>query len=200
MRFEPVRFATTRAGRPSSRLAINRAVVVLPLVPVTSTAPWRSSRARRRRTLGSMARATSPGKVVPPPRPLALDRVRVALPARTAIVRRTASGPHGGDHRGSRDRLSPGSRPVRGQTGRAGGAWHASGCTSSAGSGAGTTPRRTGQDPRPIPGPPALPTELPPGPEGGTRRTAMPGWEGHGTAPAPARRRAGRGPTHRPQV
>src|SRR5450756_1226618 len=64
------------------------AVVVLPLVPVITIDPCVRSFASLVRTLGSMTRATSPGRVVPPPRLVIRLRAPVALPARTAAVLR----------------------------------------------------------------------------------------------------------------
>src|SRR6266545_1275739 len=65
---------------------MSRAVVVLPLVPVITIAPWLRSSVSRVRIRGSIARATSPGRVVPPPRRVILLSAPVALPARTAAV------------------------------------------------------------------------------------------------------------------
>src|SRR5260370_9730532 len=66
------------------------AVVVLPLVPVITTDPLVRSDVSLVRTLGSIALATSPGRVVPPPRLVARLSAPVALPARTAAVLRAA--------------------------------------------------------------------------------------------------------------
>ena len=88
MRLAPARLDTTRWPAPSSSQLISRAVVVLPLVPVMTTDPNFRSRASFLSTSGSIARATSPGSVVPPPRRLSLDNMPVAFPASTAAVRR----------------------------------------------------------------------------------------------------------------
>src|ERR1700674_2378076 len=69
---------------------MRRAVVVLPLVPVMTIDPWVRSAASLVRILGSMARATSPGSVVPPPRFVMRLRAPVALPDRTAAVLRAS--------------------------------------------------------------------------------------------------------------
>src|ERR1700694_1193721 len=66
------------------------AVVVLPLVPVMTIDPLRRSAASLVRILGSIALATSPGRVVPPPRLVVRLRVPVAFPAQTAAVLRIA--------------------------------------------------------------------------------------------------------------
>ena len=55
------------------------AVVVFPLVPVTMIDPFVRSADSLVRTLGSIALAMSPGRVVPPPRPVARLSVPVAL-------------------------------------------------------------------------------------------------------------------------
>src|SRR5438477_73802 len=70
MRLAPARFATTRCPAPSSSQLMRRAVVVLPLVPVITIEPWVRSWVSLVRMRGSIARATSPGSVVPPPRPV----------------------------------------------------------------------------------------------------------------------------------
>jgi hypothetical protein len=62
---------------------MSRAVVVLPLVPVMTIDPWVRSLASFVRIFGSIARATSPGSVVPPPRLVTRLRPPVAFPART---------------------------------------------------------------------------------------------------------------------
>ena len=64
---------------------MRRDVVVLPLVPVMTMAPYFRSLDSLRRTCGSMNRATSPGSVVPPPRRVILEMAAVALPAHTAV-------------------------------------------------------------------------------------------------------------------
>src|SRR5437879_238850 len=102
MRLAPARFATTLAGRPSSRLVTSLAVVVLPLVPVIRTVPPVRSRTSLRRTLGSTARATSPGKVVPPPCRVSRESAPVAFPASTAAVRLTGSASPVADWAGDR--------------------------------------------------------------------------------------------------
>src|SRR5258708_14080559 len=66
------------------------AVVVLPLVPVITTDPLVRSDVSLVRIFGSIALATSPGRVVPPPRLVARLSAPVALPARTAAVLRAA--------------------------------------------------------------------------------------------------------------
>src|ERR1700676_3691939 len=63
-------------------------VVVLPLVPVMTIDPFVRSAASLVRMLGSIALATSPGRVVPPPRLVTRLRAPVALPAQTAAVLR----------------------------------------------------------------------------------------------------------------
>src|SRR5206468_2117915 len=89
---------------PSNSHVTRRAVVVLPLVPVMTTAPWVRSSARRVRIFGSIALATSPGRVVPPPRRVMRLNAPVALPAQTAAVFLNI----GASRRGgsSRDRLA----------------------------------------------------------------------------------------------
>ena len=67
---------------------MRRDVVVLPFVPVMTIDPNFKSCDNLRRMSRSIARATSPGSVVPPPRRLNLERAPVALPAQTAAVLR----------------------------------------------------------------------------------------------------------------
>jgi len=60
---------------------MRRAVVVLPLVPVMTIAPCsRVARKLAQKRRGRLARATSPGRVVPPPSRLIRDSAPVALP------------------------------------------------------------------------------------------------------------------------
>src|SRR5439155_22081711 len=87
---------------PSSQLT-SRAVVVLPFVPVITIEPCVRSWVSRVRILGSITRATSPGSVVPPPRPVTRLRAPVALPARTAAVFLNIGAPR----RGSASALRP---------------------------------------------------------------------------------------------
>src|SRR4030042_4155785 len=68
-----------------------RAVVVLPLVPVTSRQPWPSSRARRAAKPGATASAMRPGKAVPPPKPRRRLRAAASLAVFTAAAVRTSA-------------------------------------------------------------------------------------------------------------
>src|SRR6266853_4003250 len=64
------------------------AVVVLPLVPVTTMVPSVSERESLVRIFGSTQRATSPGSVVPPPRRRPRLSEAVSLPAHSAALPR----------------------------------------------------------------------------------------------------------------
>ena len=80
----PVGLVKTR--RPCSRRIATSilVVVVLPLVPVTTTMPRGSPDSACARKPGSTRSTTSPGSADPPPR--SLDATRAALPAATATV------------------------------------------------------------------------------------------------------------------
>ena len=80
----PVGLVKTR--RPCSRRIATSilVVVVLPLVPVTTTMPRGSPDSACARNLGSTRSTTSPGSADPPPR--SRDATRAALPAATATV------------------------------------------------------------------------------------------------------------------
>src|ERR1700682_1970717 len=67
------------------------AVVVLPLVPLTTMVPSVSERESLVRIFGSTQRETSPGRVVPPPRRKPRLSEAVSLPAQSAAVPRAPS-------------------------------------------------------------------------------------------------------------
>src|SRR5260370_11111471 len=69
------------------------AVVVLPLVPVTTMLPSVNERESLVRIFGSIQRETSPGSVVPPPRRNPRLNEAVNLPAQSAAVPRAPSWP-----------------------------------------------------------------------------------------------------------
>src|SRR5438067_7880999 len=73
--FEPARLWTGWRPAAASRAEIIPAVVVLPLVALTIVVAVRR-RPSRARASGASRRRTRPGRVVPPPRPLA----RLAAP------------------------------------------------------------------------------------------------------------------------
>jgi hypothetical protein len=76
--FDPARLWT--GSRPARRSipAIMPAVVVLPLVELTTTDPRTRPPARRAIASPSIRSSTRPGRVVPPPRPLRRLRPPVA--------------------------------------------------------------------------------------------------------------------------
>jgi hypothetical protein len=81
--FEPARLWT--GERPSARRMpeIIPAVVVLPLVELTTIEPRRSRPASRSIASGSIRTSRRPGRVVPPPRPLR----RLSAPTARATLR-----------------------------------------------------------------------------------------------------------------
>ena len=88
--FEPARLWTGWRPSAASTAAIIPAVVVLPLVALTTVVPPRRPAPRRAIASGSSRSSTRPGRVVPPPRPLA----RLAAPiAREAATLAPNSGP-----------------------------------------------------------------------------------------------------------
>src|SRR5680860_1247111 len=72
----------------SSRSAIMREVVVLPLVPATITTPWSRRAVSLLSRLASTRSATNPGAEVPPPRPTIRIPLAVALATSSAADRR----------------------------------------------------------------------------------------------------------------
>ena len=66
MKLEPVGFVNTRNPNDSSIIETMRVVVVLPLVPETSTTPSGSCASVRRRKPGSTRSTTLPGNALPP--------------------------------------------------------------------------------------------------------------------------------------
>ena len=84
VKLEPVGLVKTVRPWARSTATSILVVVVLPLVPVTTTIPpWTSARAWARNP-GSMRSATRPGSADPPPR--SREATRAALPATTAAV------------------------------------------------------------------------------------------------------------------
>ena len=81
-RLEPAVLATTRAPEASSAARINRAVVVLPLVPDSRITPSGIAAAISAVAAGRIRLSSRPGSVVPPPRRNSRDR----RPAQRATV------------------------------------------------------------------------------------------------------------------
>src|SRR3954452_20599256 len=75
--FEPARLWTGRRPAAARSAAIIPVVLVLPLVALTIDVPRLKRPPRRAIASGSIRRRTRPGRVVPPPRPLA----RLAAPS-----------------------------------------------------------------------------------------------------------------------
>src|SRR5579859_3708902 len=95
-RFEPERLCETRLSQALAMVAVIRAVVVLPLLPVITIFFALLAPITDFRILGSMRRATMPGKLVPP-----LTRSRrpvppTSLPAEIASANRALPSPDGG--------------------------------------------------------------------------------------------------------
>src|SRR5690348_1067660 len=93
---EPERLCETRLSQALAMVAVIRAVVVLPLLPVITIFLALLAPITDFRILGSMRRATMPGKLVPP-----LTRSRrpvppTSLPAEIANARRALPRPDGG--------------------------------------------------------------------------------------------------------
>ena len=84
VKFEPVGLVKTVRPWARSTATSILVVVVLPLVPVTTTIPPGTSASACARKPGSIRSATSPGSAEPPPR--RRDAARAALPATTAAV------------------------------------------------------------------------------------------------------------------
>src|SRR5262249_52146583 len=81
---------TTRRPAWPRIAAARRVVVVLPLVPVTTTEPSRSAAPSLASERRSTHWLTCPGSVVPPPRPSRRLRSPLSLPATLAAVSRAA--------------------------------------------------------------------------------------------------------------
>jgi hypothetical protein len=84
VKFDPVGLVNT--SRPWARSSATSifVVVVLPLVPLTTTMPRGTSASACERIPGAILSATSPGNAEPPPRRRA--SARTALPATTAVA------------------------------------------------------------------------------------------------------------------
>src|SRR5579859_5433831 len=93
IRLEPLRLCTGVAPAATAISASMRAVVVLPLVPVTRARPPPSCRASRLTSRGSIRCATTPGNAVPPPRPSPRLAAPNNLPAITAVIARGGGRP-----------------------------------------------------------------------------------------------------------
>ena len=84
VKFEPVGLLNTVRPWARSTATSIFVVVVLPLVPVTTTIPPVTSASAWARNPGSIRSATRPGSAEPPPR--RREAARAALPATTAAV------------------------------------------------------------------------------------------------------------------
>src|SRR5581483_175910 len=87
-RLAPARLWTMRRPLAARTWASRRAVVVLPLVPETSTTPSGSAALRWRSAPGASRGTTWPAMTVPPPRPSRRLSALAARPASTAPARR----------------------------------------------------------------------------------------------------------------
>src|SRR5439155_4314162 len=89
-RFAPVSLETTPAPEASRAATSRRVVVVLPLVPETTTAPRPAASSPM--TPGATARATRPPIVTPAPIPARRETRPASRPARTARAVRAERG------------------------------------------------------------------------------------------------------------
>src|SRR5436853_6005109 len=92
---EPVRLCETRWPVKSAIVAVMRAVVVLPLLPVITIFLAVLVPTTDFRTLGSMRRAIMPGKLVPPPIRKKRPDAPANFPAEMARARRALPKPDG---------------------------------------------------------------------------------------------------------
>src|SRR5437879_4402811 len=94
---EPVRLCEMRLPASAAMVAVMRAVVVLPLLPVMTIFVAFLGPTTDLRTLGSMRRAIKPGKLVPPPIRKRRPDAPANFPAEMASARRALPSPVGAE-------------------------------------------------------------------------------------------------------